>query len=400
MDRTRRARRLRTCLVSPHASRCVAAARQGSCVALRQTGGLVQRRAPRSLVALCAIAIALCAQAAQAPVPLQAARWLPDDRRWPALHTAPNECLAATDDAATASLIAIGRSAFRTPLLLGGQAARNGLSCHACHRNGRDNPDFFIAGLSDAPGTADVTSSRFSSHRGDGVFNPKRIPDLAAPVAAHRVARDDPALASFIRGLIVEEFDGPEPSAATLAGLSAYVRHLRANACAQVAPRAIGAADYLADARAALRAAQAALGTGDDDTARLMIASARSALQAIEERYRAPELRRERDALIDAARALGAIRNAIGEHNRPRTDSGGAASGNADARAETQAPNIAASIDDWIAAMPRWQEPLLRSESKSLFDAARLRAALTLTPEPNNALAPSAPGAADAENRE
>jgi hypothetical protein len=35
----------RACSRSPHASRCAAAARQGSCVAQRQTGGLVKRRA-------------------------------------------------------------------------------------------------------------------------------------------------------------------------------------------------------------------------------------------------------------------------------------------------------------------------------------------------------------------
>jgi small multidrug resistance family-3 protein len=35
----------RACLISPHAPRCVAAARQGSSVAQRQTGRLVKRRA-------------------------------------------------------------------------------------------------------------------------------------------------------------------------------------------------------------------------------------------------------------------------------------------------------------------------------------------------------------------
>ncbi|MGF7473737.1 hypothetical protein WFJ45_23635, partial [Salmonella enterica subsp. enterica serovar Minnesota] len=70
----------------------------------------------------------------------------------------------------------IGRAAFNSPLLLGGQAARAGLSCASCHRNGRGNPDFHFPGISGAPGTADVTASLLSSHRGDGQFNPKPIP--------------------------------------------------------------------------------------------------------------------------------------------------------------------------------------------------------------------------------
>ena len=45
---------------------------------------------------------------------------------------------------------------FRTPELLGGQAARVGLSCDACHINGRNNPTFYIDGVSGLPGTVDV----------------------------------------------------------------------------------------------------------------------------------------------------------------------------------------------------------------------------------------------------
>ena len=66
------------------------------------------------------------------------------------LTRSPGECLAPGDDDQARYLIAIGRAAFRTPFLLGGQAARGGLSCNACHIDGGDNPDFFLRGLSGA----------------------------------------------------------------------------------------------------------------------------------------------------------------------------------------------------------------------------------------------------------
>ncbi|HEX7887443.1 MAG TPA: hypothetical protein VF474_15820, partial [Phenylobacterium sp.] len=134
----------------------------------------------------------------------------------------PTECLKAPADPALARSVEIGRAAFRTPLLLGGQAARAGLSCESCHLAGRSNPDFQFPGASGAPGTADVTLSLFSSHRGNGVHDPKPIPDLSGPRDKLKVAAQD--LAPFIRGLVVEEFDGHEPPAAVLQGLADPVR--------------------------------------------------------------------------------------------------------------------------------------------------------------------------------
>lgn len=291
---------------------------------------------------------------------LQAARWLPPERQRQALSREPEECLAPAADPATATRIAIGRAAFRTPLLLGGQAARNGLSCNACHRNGRGNPDFFITGVSATPGTADVTTSILSSHRGDGVFNPKPIPDLASAVSLRHAARsgDRTALLAFIRGLIVEEFDGPEPSAATLEGLGEYVDHLRPSACTGTAPQPIRLDAALRDAREAMLAAQSAHAANDVAVARLMVASARSALQTIDERYRAPELDRERLALTAASRELGAIREAIDKGE----------------------PDVSARIAVWLAGMSRWSALLKRNEARSLFDAEKLHLHLDAGP--------------------
>ncbi|NJS15549.1 MAG: hypothetical protein HC788_14335, partial [Sphingopyxis sp.] len=119
-----------------------------------------------------------------------------------------------------------GEALFNSPSLLGGQAAKGGLSCASCHVNGRGNRHFVMTGVSDAPGTADVTNSFFSPARGNGRFDPVVIPDLALP---GKVARDPAAAAlePFIRTLIVEEFSGSEPTPAMLGALAAYVRAVR-----------------------------------------------------------------------------------------------------------------------------------------------------------------------------
>ena len=83
-----------------------------------------------------------------------------------------------------------------------------------------------------------MTDSLFSSHRGDGIDNPKPIPDLSGPKAALKIdqAGEGRALEGFIHGLVTQEFDGPEPTPAVLDGLAAYVRALSPDAC-PAAPR-------------------------------------------------------------------------------------------------------------------------------------------------------------------
>ncbi len=286
--------------------------------------------------------------------PLRAARWLPADRQTHALSFEPTECLLRTSDPLDARRIAIGRAAFRTPLLLGGQAARAGLSCNSCHRNGRGNPDFRFPGLSGAPGSADVTSSLMSSHRGDGVDNPKPIPDLSGPAGQLKISRDraDRKLETFIHGLVVAEFDGPEPTAATLDGLASYVRALSPVGCPSASEQPLRLAEFVADARAAVQTAQVALDAHDPATARLMLASARSALGTIDERYAGPTLAGDRELLRDADLELASIQAAVDD-------------GKSD---------VALRIAAWLAKTPRWSRPLARDEPLSLFDASRLAA--------------------------
>jgi hypothetical protein len=276
-------------------------------------------------------------------LPVREARWLAPGALYKGLSREPAECFAPPADPVRRRQAEIGRVAFRTPLLLGGQAARAGLSCASCHRNGRGNPDFLFPGLSAAPGTADVTASLMSSHRGDGRFNPKPIPDLGGPRFALKVSQDpaDGKLEAFIRGLVAEEFDGPEPSAAVLAGLAAYVRALRPEAC-KGRERRISLASRLALAERAVELAAVEEG----ETRRLLLAAARSQLGAVDERFAIPGGESARTVLRDADRELAALR-----------------SGGGDIRA-------------WRRHWPERRRTLLGLERSSLYDERRLRAAL------------------------
>ncbi|WP_068076550.1 hypothetical protein [Novosphingobium lentum] len=282
--------------------------------------------------------------------PLRAARWSVPGQLAKVLTTEPGECLAAAMDSPTAQRIAIGRAAFRAPLLLGGQAARAGLSCNACHRGGHGNPAFMFPGLSGDPGTADVTSSIMSSHRGDGVFNPKPIPDLSGPKSRLKVDQDAASqqLEHFIHGLVTQEFDGPEPTPATITGLAAYVRALSPNHCgAQVA---LDLDHDLARVDEALRTARAVAASGDGETARLMVSSARSTLGLIDERYQQTPARRATAGLDGAATDLAAIERRLAED-----------------------PAAAVKlIDRWLGNTERWRGPLRAAQAHSLYSRANV----------------------------
>jgi len=299
-----------------------------------------RRRALARLLTAAALAFLLAAAADAPAPPIGDARWLAADAVFAGLTRQPRECFIPPRDPGERRAAAIGRAAFRTPLLLGGQAARAGLSCASCHRNGRGNPHFLFPGLSGAPGTADVTSSLMSKHRGDGTVNPKPIPDLARPPAA-RIVSHDPgsfALERFIHGLIVEEFDGPEPAPAVLGGLAAYVRAIRAEGCGR-GDAPVTLAGRLEEVGAALALAR----DGDPATRRLLIAAARSALGAIDERFRLPGLERSRSLLRAADRELQAVRSG------------------------------SAGLDDWLARWPERERRLRADEPRSLFARPVLR---------------------------
>jgi hypothetical protein len=292
--------------------------------------------------------------AAEAGPPLRAMLWVRKDAPADLLATQPTECLKPPTDLAAFHDVEVGRAAFRTPLLLGGQAARAGLSCESCHRAGRGNPDFQFPGASGEPGTADVTLSLFSSHRGNGVHDPKPIPDLSAAKASLKVDQSPAAgkLEPFIRGLIVEEFDGPEPPPAVLKGLAAYVRALSPAACPKAAVARVTADGLITDADRAMAAARHALSAGDGATAVLMVAAARARLGLVDERYPGQPVPRSRLAADD--RRLRDVQAQI---------RAGAAGGGESALAW------------WRGESTFLRGMLARMEPVSLFDPVRLSAA-------------------------
>ena len=298
-------------------------------------------------------ASALLAAAPPGAPPLRAMRWLaPGADPAAVLTRRPAECLRAPAAPEPAYAVELGRAAFRTPLLLGGQAARAGIACETCHRGGRTNPDFDFPGVSGAPGTADVTTSVLSSHRGDGIDNPKPIPDLGGPRAALKVERtpESGKLEAFIEGIVTQEFDGAAPPPAVLKGLAAYVRALDPAACPAKAVEPVTAAAALADARRAVRAAIAALGRADAASALVMIEAARSQLGDMDERYAGDALRGARVELALAARDLADDEDLI-----------------------RRAPERAAdALTLWLARSDDWGRDLTRAAARSLYNPARL----------------------------
>jgi hypothetical protein len=289
---------------------------------------------------LIAATATLLVAATTATLPLKALRWTAPGQALASLTTQPPECLHVPADPDERASLELGRAAFRTPMLLGGQAARLGLSCDSCHSNGRRNPAFLFPGLSGDPGTADVTNALMSTHRDNGTFDPRPIPDLAAPGKVDRRA-DRPDLRRFIHGLIVDEFDGNEPPPAVLGGLAAYVRHIGAAGCAPAVSVVAGWSDT---ARRAVTAARERADVGDVASSRLMLAAARSALGRLDEGY--ADIAADHALLVKQDARLAALQTSIDD----------------------------ALLAHWLGDSPRWTAALLRDEPQSLFNPARLAA--------------------------
>lgn len=305
--------------------------------------------------------------ASSAGIPLRALRWTaPGADVVRILTRRPVECLAVPADPEAAYFVEVGRATFRDPLLLGGQAARAGVACESCHRNGRTNPDFAFPGLSGAPGTADVTSFVFSTHRGDHVDDPRPIPDLGGPKAKLKVDQSpaSPALKTFIHGLVREEFEGAEPPPAVLEGLAAYVRALDPAACPPGASEAVSAGAAIADALRAAAAARAALAHRDPATALVMIQASRAQLGDLAEHFGGPALAGERQRLTQVSFELADAAEAV-RSGHPQADS---------------------RLATWQKSVPGWRTALLRAEPRSLYDPASLAAALRAGSRPSNSL--------------
>lgn len=304
---------------------------------------------------LAALLIGLAGLGARAPdpLPIKDALWTVPERQLAALTRAPAECLTLPAGREQRALVALGRTVFQSPLLLGGQAARSGLSCAACHRNGRGNPDFHFPGISKAPGTADVTSSLMSRVRGDGRFNPAVIPDLAFDTPTIARSRTDPAMRQFIRGLIVEEFDGSEPPPRVLDGLTAYVLALDRAACDGKAEQPVNASVHIGELVLELGVVRQSLADNEPQSARLAMTAVRHRLGQMAARYQMVE--RDFQRLVKLDKELAEVMA------NPASD---------------QSSRIAA-LDRWSGQLGRSIPRLIADEPRSLYDPERLREHLT-----------------------
>jgi mono/diheme cytochrome c family protein len=283
---------------------------------------------------------------------IREAAWTQPGARLAVLTTEPGECLTLPSDREARALVALGRQLFRTPLLLGGQAARAGLSCASCHRSGRGNPDFLFPGLSGAAGTADVTSSFMSHSRGDGQYNPKPIPDLGRDLP--RIGRDPAthALDDFLRGLVVEEFDGPPPSDRSMRALAAYVRAVTPLACAAPVGRPISLHVHVGEMMLGLAVVRREAERDDQADMRLVIGGLRDQLGQISARF-AP-LPKRQAALAGLDRRLAKLQNL----------------------AERDPDRFISALEKWQARFAALIPLLARDEPKSLFDPELLRESL------------------------
>ncbi len=280
------------------------------------------------------------------------------------LTRTPGECLAPAKKPGVEYQIELGRAAFSSPFLFGGPAARSGLSCNSCHRDGRDNPDFYLEGLSGAPGTADVTSSLFSKTREDNVFNPVLIPTLVdiAGQDSFGVTAPQPSIHDFVASAVAEEFQGVA-TPTIIDGIVAYVAHLNAGFCpegetAQTSARAVS------DIARMLRTADTAMIRGEAATADFLLLSAQHQLGLVHERYQGKGLMMERGLVADLSRRLAEIRSGLheGEDNALVATAG----------------KTALALDQ----LARVERRLRRKEQKSLYNEEQLRRLMAREPAP------------------
>jgi len=244
------------------------------------------------------LAIMAVAVRADTPGSLQALVWTDREHAREVLLEQPATCL---DPAAITPGVRAGEALFNSPALLGGQAERAGMSCASCHANGRRSQWFRLDGVSGEPGTADVSSSFFPGRRAMGQFVPRPIPDLALPgKVSHDLASGQ--LERFVRGLIVEEFSGAEPSPQSLAALASYVRAVQACPDRTNEPRNLNLDLHLVDT--GIAGAIELLRQGDSAGATKLVKGIRFRLGLISERIidrRQASLRRD---LLSASREL------------------------------------------------------------------------------------------------
>jgi len=122
-------------------------------------------------------------------------------------------------------LVSFGDMLFDSPEIFGEPARSLGLACSTCHNRSDINQRFFIPGISPQPGAADVDGSFFNARFNDHRNDPLDIPSLRGIRFTGPYGRDGrfASLRDFSRNVIVNEFNGPEPTPLMLDALVAYM---------------------------------------------------------------------------------------------------------------------------------------------------------------------------------
>jgi cytochrome c peroxidase len=125
-------------------------------------------------------------------------------------------------------LVNLGDVAFSSPAIFGGVARQAGISCSTCHVNGASNPKLYMPHMSTRPGNFDTTGPLFNPKADNSVLDPVRVPSLrgARYLAPYGNNGRTASLRDFVHNVIVNEFDGPEPSAAILDAMVTYIQDI------------------------------------------------------------------------------------------------------------------------------------------------------------------------------
>ena len=314
-----------------------------------------------ALIALFASPWLVISTASAEPPDIADSKWIHGDADLiAALTEIRSECRTATSDADRMHAIRLGRVAFRSPVLLGGLAARVGMSCNSCHPNGHANDAFFVVGVSGKPGTADVTGSVFSKVRDDQIFNPVPIPSLLDSSARSSFGSVAPVadLPTFLNAAIVDEFQGQPPTATIADALLAYVTSLQSSSCNAPAIIPVSLESDAQGLRETLGLILASLDRDDPSAAKFVLASLRAALGRVYRRF--PESIEAREELIGLSLSLADVRLRLDDEKEERA-----------ARA------MLASIQERMEASI---QKLETKASVSFYDPNTLRAALGSSP--------------------
>lgn len=161
------------------------------------------------------------------PPSIAPARYLRTLEYNPAGYTATS-ALAGSARLQRDSDLLLGDLLFHSPRTLGPRAMALGISCDTCHPNGATHRELSISGLTDRPGSVDLSSHFFRRGADNGVSDPVNVPSLRGVRFSAPYGRDGrtASLGEFTRSVVEREFAGASLGEEALASLVDYLLEL------------------------------------------------------------------------------------------------------------------------------------------------------------------------------